>query len=76
MAVDKASSAGDTHCPDPSMHEKQNRLSEQASSAALYVTNPVTKSEQVASPREDVLDADGKLSSKSRQSRPRGNSCQ
>jgi hypothetical protein len=65
MAIEKASGAGDMHCPDPSVHEKHNKLSEQASTAALYVTNPAARSERAPTPREDVLDADGKLSSKS-----------
>lgn len=46
------------------MHDKHNSLSEQASSAALYVTNPAAKTERAATPKEDVLDRDGKLSSK------------
>ena len=66
MASNKASGHADMHCPDPSMHDKQNQLSAAASTAALYVTNPQTKSERVANPREDVLDSDGKLSSKSK----------
>jgi hypothetical protein len=65
MAVDKASGVPDMHCPDPSMHEHQNRLSEQASTAALYVTNPAARSERAATPKQDILDADGKLSSRS-----------
>lgn len=65
MAVDKASGVADTHCPDPSMHDKQNRLSEQASTAALYVTNPAARSERAPTPKENVLDSDGKLSSRS-----------
>ena len=65
MAIDKASGAADMHCPDPSAHDKQNKLSEQASTAALYVTNPAARSERAPTPREDVLDSDGKLSSKS-----------
>lgn len=64
MAVEKASGASDMHCPDPSMHDKHNKLSEQASTAALYVTNPAAKTERAATPKEDVLDRDGKLSSK------------
>lgn len=64
MAVDKPAAA-DSPCPDPSVHDKHNRLSEQASTAALYVTNPNTKSAPAPDPREDVLDSDGKLSSKS-----------
>lgn len=62
MAVDKATT--DTPCPDPSMHDKHNKLSEQASTAALYVTNPNSKSGRPAVAKEDVLDKDGKLSSK------------
>ncbi|KAM0701103.1 hypothetical protein Q7P35_011464 [Cladosporium inversicolor] len=65
MAIDKASGAADMHCPDPSVHDKHNKLSEQASTAALYVTNPAARSERTPTPREDVLDSDGKLSSKS-----------
>ena len=65
MAIDKASGAADMHCPDPSAHDKHNKLSEQASTAALYVTNPAARSERAPTPREDVLDSDGKLSSKS-----------
>jgi hypothetical protein len=66
MAANKAHGHADMHCPDPSAHEKQNQLSAAASTAALYVTNPQTKSERVATPKENVLDSDGKLSSKSR----------
>jgi hypothetical protein len=65
MAIDKASGAADMHCPDPSAHDKHKKLSEQASTAALYVTNPAARSERAPTPREDVLDSDGKLSSKS-----------
>lgn len=65
MVGEKAPAAISSHCPDPSMHQKQNKLSEQASSAALYVTNPNTKSERTPDPREDVLGDDGRLSSKS-----------
>lgn len=64
MAVDKPAAA-DSPCPDPSVHHQHNRLSEQASTAALYVTNPSTKSAPAPDPREDVLDSNGKLSSKS-----------
>lgn len=64
MAVEKASGVSDMHCPDPSMHDKHNKLSEQASTAALYVTNPAARTERAATPMEDVLDKDGKLSSK------------
>ena len=65
MGIEKASGAADMHCPDPSVHDKHNKLSEQASTAALYVTNPAARSERAPTPREDVLDSDGKLSSKS-----------
>jgi hypothetical protein len=65
MAVDKASGVDDLHCPDPSAHDKQNKLSEQASTAALYVTNPAARSERAATPKENILDSDGRLSSKS-----------
>jgi hypothetical protein len=66
MAANKAHGHADMQCPDPSAHDKRNQLSAAASTAALYVTNPHTKNERVANPREDVLDSDGKLSSKSR----------
>jgi len=65
MAIDKASGAADMQCPDPSVHEHHNRLSEQASTAALYVTNPAARSERAPAPKEDLLDSDGKLSSRS-----------
>lgn len=61
MAADTASSGhGDMPCPDPSVHEKHDRLSAQASSAALYVTHP----ERNNNSGENPLGADGKLSSK------------
>ena len=69
MAANKAHGHTDMQCQDPSAHEKQNQLSAGASTAALYVTNPQNKNERAATPKEDVLDSDGKLSSKSR-SRP------
>lgn len=47
-------------CPDPSVHEQHHRLSEQASTAALYATDPSRHAE-----RENPLGADGKLSSRS-----------
>jgi len=60
--------ADHTHmeCPDPSAHENRNKLSAQASTAALYVTDPARGTH----PREnnvqrDVLDSNGKLSSSS-----------
>ncbi|KAK0315870.1 Eisosome assembly protein [Friedmanniomyces endolithicus] len=51
----------DMACPDPSAHNQHNKLSEQASTAALYATNPARR----ADPSESALGADGKLSSKS-----------
>ncbi|OQO09043.1 hypothetical protein B0A48_05934 [Cryoendolithus antarcticus] len=48
--------AGEVPCPDPSAHEKQNKLSAQASTAALLATSHA---------KEDVLNKDGKLSSAS-----------
>ncbi|KAF2715995.1 hypothetical protein K431DRAFT_316861 [Polychaeton citri CBS 116435] len=63
MAADTSSvaTAGEQMaCPDPSVHEKNHKLSEQASSAALYVTHPERQSQ-----RESVLGNDGKLSSRS-----------
>lgn len=58
------SHAHDMPCPDPSVHEKTDRLSAQASTAALYVTQP-HKGTDPREPKEDVLGKDGKLSSKS-----------
>ncbi|KAI5235714.1 hypothetical protein E4T43_09075 [Aureobasidium subglaciale] len=46
-------------CPDPSAH-RDTRLQEQASTAALYVTKPAKSSKQ----RDDILDANNKLSSR------------
>jgi len=55
-----------TPCPDPSAHEKSNKLSEQASTAALYVTHPERATETRTEARSgNPLDPDGKLSSKS-----------
>ncbi|KAK1089344.1 Eisosome assembly protein [Friedmanniomyces endolithicus] len=51
----------DMACPDPSAHDQHNKLSEQASTAALYATNPARR----ADPSESALGPDGKLSSKS-----------
>ncbi|KAK0275278.1 Eisosome assembly protein [Friedmanniomyces endolithicus] len=51
----------DMACPDPSAHNQHNKLSEQASTAALYATNPARR----ADPSESALGPDGKLSSKS-----------
>jgi hypothetical protein len=48
-------------CPDPTAH-RNTRLQEQASGAALYAT----KSGKSSRPKEDVLDANNKLSSRSK----------
>jgi len=57
-------------CPDPSAHDHHNKLSEQASTAALYVTDPARHADQRANaPRDNALDSDGKLSSKGRQTK-------
>jgi len=57
-------------CPDPSAHEAhpKSKLSEQASTAALYVTDPARAAggSRPSDSRSDILDADGKLSSRSR----------
>jgi len=57
---------GEVACPDPSAHEKHNKLSEQASTAALYVTHPErnTHPMEVAA-KGEILGPDGKLSSRS-----------
>ena len=63
MAADTASNAAAGEiCPDPSVHEKHNRLSEQASTAALYVTDPAHRMDKRG---DEALDKDGKLSSRS-----------
>lgn len=50
-------------CPDPAAHTHRDpRLQEQASNAALYVTKTGKSTKQ----KEDVLDANNKLSSRSR----------
>ena len=61
---DNHSHSNDIPCPDPSVHEKTDRLSAQASTAALYVTQP-HKGTDPRQPKEDVLGKDGKLSSRS-----------
>ncbi|TKA68119.1 hypothetical protein B0A55_08295 [Friedmanniomyces simplex] len=48
-------------CPDPSAHDHHNKLSEQASTAALYATDPARHTD----PRENALGSDGKLSARS-----------
>lgn len=66
MAAETASVGhGDVPCPDPSVHEKHSKLSEQASTAALYVTHPERRPDSRESQsRENPLGPDGKLSSK------------
>ncbi|EME39109.1 hypothetical protein DOTSEDRAFT_75014 [Dothistroma septosporum NZE10] len=57
---------GEMACPDPSVHQHQHKLSEQASTAALYVTNPARQHQAGRDSRsENPLGPDGKLSSKS-----------
>jgi hypothetical protein len=51
----------DIVCPDPTAH-RDTRLQEQASTAALYVTKTGKNSKQ----RDDVLDSNNKLSSRSK----------
>lgn len=62
-------------CPDPSAHQHPHnpnaKLSEQASAAALYVTQP----EKGTNPRENILGPDGRLSSKSECLHMRQTSC-
>ncbi|EKG14656.1 hypothetical protein MPH_08129 [Macrophomina phaseolina MS6] len=53
---------GEVACPDPAAHGRDKRLQEQASTAALYVTNPERASNLQ---RNDHLSPDGKLSSAS-----------
>ena len=65
MTAQSANASGEVPCPDPSVHEKSNRLSEQASSAALLATQPERNINTAVDPREDVLGVDGRLSSKS-----------
>jgi len=60
MATAHPHGAGEVPCPDPSVHEKHNKLADQASTAALYVTNPDRQAKQ------DVLGKDGKLSASSK----------
>lgn len=59
-----AAETTDQPCPDPSVHERHNKLSEQASSAALYVTHPERNVGSSHESRESPLGPDGKLSSK------------
>ncbi|KAF2166434.1 hypothetical protein M409DRAFT_66509 [Zasmidium cellare ATCC 36951] len=59
-----AATASEKPCPDPSVHEKHTKLSEQASSAALYVTHPERNTEPRES-RESPLGPDGNAETKS-----------
>ncbi|KAI5358488.1 Putative eisosome protein [Septoria linicola] len=67
MAADTASSDAPPPCPDPSAHDHHNKLSAQASTAALYVTSAQkgSHSRNSSIQSESVLGPDGKLSSKS-----------
>lgn len=66
MATSHAHGAGgEMPCPDPSVHEKHNRLSEQASTAALLATQPDRATASKEGTNDDPLGADGKLSSRS-----------
>lgn len=58
MSVEASTTA--PPCPDPSVHHKHAKLSEQASTAALYVTHPERNINS-----HEVLNPDGKLSSRS-----------
>lgn len=49
---------GEMSCPDPSVHDHQNKLSAAASTAALYAAHPERN-------KDNPLGADGKLSSRS-----------
>ena len=60
MPTAHAHGAGEVPCPDPSVHEQHNKLADQASTAALYVTNPKRQSQG------EVLGKDGKLSASSK----------
>ena len=58
--------AGEVPCPDPSVHGHSHKLSEQASTAALYVTDPARQAEaRQAETKKNALGPDGKLSSSS-----------
>ncbi|OJD32795.1 eisosome protein 1 protein [Diplodia corticola] len=58
----KPFASGDMACPDPSVHGRDKRLQEQASTAALYVTQPERSAN---AEQQDPLGPDGKLSSAS-----------
>ncbi|KAK4546236.1 hypothetical protein LTR36_002373 [Oleoguttula mirabilis] len=65
-AMPSSARAGEVACPDPSAHEHSHKLSEQASTAALYVTDPARHMDQKhMDPRKNLFDANGKLSSSS-----------
>ncbi|KAK5137637.1 hypothetical protein LTR08_007932 [Meristemomyces frigidus] len=65
-AMPSSARAGKVPCPDPSAHGQAHVLSEQASTAALYVTDPARHTEvRHMDSRKSVLGPDGKLSSSS-----------
>lgn len=66
MAAKTAAAHGEVPCPDPSVHEKSSQLSNQASTAALYVTQSDRSSTPGSSANNgNPLGPDGKLSSRS-----------
>ncbi|SMR57481.1 unnamed protein product [Zymoseptoria tritici ST99CH_3D1] len=70
MAADTASAAGSVPCPDPSVHQhahgKGTGLSEAASTAALIASNNHKgENSRDSQQQQDLLDADGRLSSRS-----------
>ncbi|WPH01154.1 Hypothetical protein R9X50_00398900 [Acrodontium crateriforme] len=60
-----ASNASEMACPDPAAHKHASKLSEQASTAALYVTDPARNTNPRAAEKSNPLGPDGKLSSAS-----------
>jgi hypothetical protein len=67
MAADTASAGSNMTCPDPSAHQHthgKGNLSEAASTAALLAANN-HKGDSKDAQQQSVLDADGKLSSRS-----------
>ena len=66
-AMPSSARAGEVPCPDPSAHGQSHKLSEQASTAALYVTDPARHAEsRQAEGKKSALGPDGKLSSSSK----------
>jgi hypothetical protein len=68
MAADTASVGSSVPCPDPSVHQHQHgkSTSEAASTAALLAANNHKGDSKEQSQQQNILDADGKLSSRSR----------